>query len=91
MEPYQHTANSSSTGDRTGWVGWYARIDRGRLRLTGADTLGFLQALVTNDVAALAVGETLSAELAAQAFQVTFREVDPVVLVAPPRLVVIPW
>ena len=37
------------------------RTDRGRLRLTGADALGFLQALVSNDVAALGVGEACDA------------------------------
>ena len=54
MQPYQHNANF----DRTGWIGWIARTDRGLLRLTGADALEFLQALVTNDVAGLQVGES---------------------------------
>lgn len=91
MKPYQHTANSSSTGDRTGWVGWYARIDRGRLRLTGADTLGFLQALVTNDVAALAVGESRDAAyLTKEGRMITdmriFRGADDVIVSVPAEL-----
>jgi len=57
MNPYQHTANF----DRTGWIGWIARTDRGLLRLTGADALEFLQALVTNDVAGLKPGESRDA------------------------------
>jgi folate-binding protein YgfZ len=52
MQPYQHTANFA----RAGWTGWITRSDRGRLRLTGGDAVEFLQALVTNDVAALKVG-----------------------------------
>jgi len=57
MKPYQHTANL----DRAGWTGWMIRSDRGRLRLTGADALEFLQALVSNDVAALQVGQSCDA------------------------------
>lgn len=57
MEPYQHTSNF----DRTGWTGWIVRSDRGRLRLTGSDALEFLQALVSNDVAALRVGQSCDA------------------------------
>jgi folate-binding protein YgfZ len=52
MQPYQHTSNFAHAG----WTGWVPRTDRGLLRLTGADALGFLQALVTNDVASLSVG-----------------------------------
>lgn len=37
------------------------RPERGRLQLTGADGLEFLQALVTNDVASLQVGESRDA------------------------------
>lgn len=53
MQPYQHTSNFR----RSEWSGWILRSDRGRLRLTGGDALEFLQALVTNDVAGLQVGE----------------------------------
>lgn len=65
MEAYQHTANLNRPGgsgfDRPDLTGWFLRRDRGRLRLTGADALTFLQALVTNDVAALAPGQTCEA------------------------------
>jgi folate-binding protein YgfZ len=65
MEPYQHTSNLSRPGgsgfDHPGLTAWFVRRDRGRLRLTGADALTFLQALVTNDVAALAPGRTCEA------------------------------
>lgn len=44
MEPHQHT----STGRR-----YWRRTDRGRLRISGRDAVSFLQALVSNDVAAL--------------------------------------
>jgi folate-binding protein YgfZ len=37
-------------------AGWIDRTDRGRLRFDGADRVSFLQALLTNDVAALAPG-----------------------------------
>lgn len=57
MQPYQHTSNV----DRTGWIGWIVRSDRGLLRLTGPDALAFLQALVTNDVAGLQCGESRDA------------------------------
>jgi folate-binding protein YgfZ len=65
MEPYQHTANLSRPGgsgfDHPGLTAWHFRRDRGRLRLTGADALAFLQALVTNDVAALVPGQSCDA------------------------------
>lgn len=57
MKPYQHTANF----DHADWIGWIVRTDRGRLRLTGADALEFLQALVTSDVAGLTPGESRDA------------------------------
>jgi folate-binding protein YgfZ len=34
-------------------AGWHERADRGRLRIEGADRTSFLQALLTNDLAAL--------------------------------------
>ena len=34
-------------------AGWIERIDRGHVRIDGRDAAAFLQALVTNDVAAL--------------------------------------
>lgn len=61
MEPYQHTSKFDRPIDRRGWVGWFARADRGRLRLTGADALDFLQALVTNDLTDLRVGQSRDA------------------------------
>ena len=42
-------------------TGWVHRPERGQLRLTGGDVLEFLQALVTNDVASLKVGESRDA------------------------------
>jgi len=60
MEPLQHTSNFGQSG-RSGLIGWVPRTDRGRLRLTGPDALEFLQALVTNDVAALQVGHSIDA------------------------------
>lgn len=57
MQPYQHTSNFASDE----WTGWTLRTDRGRLRLTGGDALQFLQALVTNDVVGLQVGESRDA------------------------------
>lgn len=59
MQPYQHTANFVPAI----WTGWIARPDRGRLRLTGADAGSFLQALVTNDVTSLGLGESCDALL----------------------------
>lgn len=38
-------------------AGWTDRSARGRVRLAGADALSFLQALVSNDVASLGVGD----------------------------------
>src|SRR3972149_73171 len=35
-------------------AGWRRRTERGRLRVTGADRVSFLHALVTNDLASLA-------------------------------------
>ena len=68
MEPYQHTSNTSNLDrpgesgfDRPGLTGWLFRPERGRLRLTGADALSFLQALVTNDVTALPPGGSCDA------------------------------
>lgn len=65
MEPYQHNANLNRPGgsafDHPGLTAWYVRRDRGRLRVTGADAISFLQALVTNDVAVLAPGHTCEA------------------------------
>jgi folate-binding protein YgfZ len=40
-----------------GAAGWIARSDRGRVRLAGEDAGSFLQSLVTNDLAALQIGE----------------------------------
>ncbi len=57
MQPYQHTSNF----DRSEWLGWIARPDRGCLRFSGTDALEFLQALVTNDVASLEVGASRDA------------------------------
>jgi folate-binding protein YgfZ len=37
-------------------VGWLDRTDRGRIRFAGADRVSFLQALLTNDIAALRPG-----------------------------------
>jgi len=87
MEPYQHTANV----DRAGWIGWIVRSDRGRLRLTGADALEFLQALVTNDVAALQPGESRDAAyLTPLGRMITdmrvFREHDEVLVSVPAEL-----
>ncbi len=60
MQPLQHTSNFGHSG-RSGLIGWVPRADRGRLRLTGPDALEFLQALVTNDVAGLQVGQSIDA------------------------------
>jgi folate-binding protein YgfZ len=56
MQPHQHT-----NFDLAGRTGWIARTDRGCLRFAGGDAVKFLQALVTNDVASLAVGESCDA------------------------------
>ena len=40
-------------------AGWAERGRRGRLGIAGPDAVAFLQALVTNDVARLAIGEGL--------------------------------
>jgi folate-binding protein YgfZ len=40
-----------------GSAGWRRRSERGRLRFSGGDRTAFLQALLTNDVAALASGQ----------------------------------
>ena len=38
-------------------AGWHERTDRGRIRVEGADRIAFLQALLTNDLAALGPGQ----------------------------------
>src|SRR5262245_11760090 len=38
-------------------AGWRRRAERGRLRLVGRDRHAFLQALLTNDISTLAVGQ----------------------------------
>lgn len=87
MEPYQHTSKFA----RAGWTGWFPRPDRGRLRLTGGDALEFLQALVTNDVAALQVGAACDAAyLTPQGRMITdllvYRGADEVLLSVPVEL-----
>lgn len=87
MQPYQHTSNFAHAG----WTGWVSRADRGRLRLTGADALGFLQALVTNDVASLPVGGACDAAwLTPQGRMITdmqvYRGADEVLVSVPAEL-----
>lgn len=87
MQPYQHTANFVPAL----WTGWIARPDRGRLRLTGTDAVEFLQALVTNDVAALGLGESCDALLLTPQGRMiadlsVFRGRDEVVLSVPAAL-----
>jgi folate-binding protein YgfZ len=48
----------SAVGTAAAAAGWRIRADRGRLKFGGADRLTFLQALVTNDVASLAAGQS---------------------------------
>lgn len=87
MEPLQHTSSSPREALR----GWWPRTDRGRLRLTGADALSFLQALVSNDVEALPVGGACDAVyLTPQGRMITdmrvFRRQDDVIVSVPAEL-----
>lgn len=91
MEPYQHTAKSDRPVDRGHWTGWFPRPDRGRLRLTGADAINFLQALVTNDLSDLRVGQSRDAAyLTKEGRMVTdmrvFRGDDDVIVSVPAEI-----
>jgi tRNA-modifying protein YgfZ len=70
---------------------WRERLDYGRLRFTGADTISFLQALVSNDVASLAPGAGAYATyLTPQGRMLAdlrvFRQVEAVLAVVPADL-----
>jgi folate-binding protein YgfZ len=79
MKPYQHTAR------------WIVRRDLGRLTVTGADAVSFLQALLTNDIAAVPVGGHIyAAYLTPQGRMISdmhvYRRANDVLLTVPATL-----
>ena len=95
MEPLQHTASSNTEASASSYTepsaSWRRRTDRGRLRLTGRDAVSFLQALISNDVEALAVGGSCDAVyLTPQGRMIAdmrvFRRADDVIVSVPAEL-----